>query len=218
MDDLGVIIMRKRCSIQQGEKTTTVDQSKVLKNRLFRFYWATRYRPSSSVSSIIYKLLFFYLKRGVFWADKPKKKLYHKSPLAPCLPPPPFTHESTLGGGGGCNFCVIDCHWGSIIINWAIDFCHWQWHCGATVHVMHVIRYSCCLQWDKPCVWTAGCSAIATTCTICLFGLDCSYFLLTSVLELENFESGNSISVEKYISKFLVIEVFLVISAKVCDP
>ena len=32
-DDLGVTIMRKRCSIQQGEKTTTVtvDQSKVLK-------------------------------------------------------------------------------------------------------------------------------------------------------------------------------------------
>ena len=42
-DDLGVIIMRKRCSIQQG---ITVDQSKVLKNllyRLFRFLWATRY-------------------------------------------------------------------------------------------------------------------------------------------------------------------------------
>ena len=29
--------MRKRCSIQQGEKKITVDQSKVLKNRLFRF-------------------------------------------------------------------------------------------------------------------------------------------------------------------------------------
>ena len=28
-------IMRKRCSIQQGEKHITVDQIKVLKNRLF---------------------------------------------------------------------------------------------------------------------------------------------------------------------------------------
>ena len=40
--------MRKRCSIQQGEKIT-VDQSKVLKNRLyrlFRFLGATRYRPT----------------------------------------------------------------------------------------------------------------------------------------------------------------------------
>ena len=36
-DDLGVIIMRKRCSIQQGGRKITVDQSKVLKNRLFRF-------------------------------------------------------------------------------------------------------------------------------------------------------------------------------------
>ena len=36
-DDLGVIKMRKRCSIQQGEKIT-VDQSKVLKNLLFRFF------------------------------------------------------------------------------------------------------------------------------------------------------------------------------------
>ena len=44
-DDLGVIIMRKRCSIQQGENIA-VDQSKVLKNRLYRlfcFFWATRY-------------------------------------------------------------------------------------------------------------------------------------------------------------------------------
>ena len=49
-DDLGVvIIMRKRCSIQQGEKKITVDQSKVLKNRLYRLFrsiWATRYRTT----------------------------------------------------------------------------------------------------------------------------------------------------------------------------
>ena len=31
--------MRKRCSIQQGEKMITVDQSKVLTNRLFRIFW-----------------------------------------------------------------------------------------------------------------------------------------------------------------------------------
>ena len=36
--------MRKRCSIQQGEKKITVDQSKVLKNQLFHFFWATRYK------------------------------------------------------------------------------------------------------------------------------------------------------------------------------
>ena len=35
--------MRKSCSIQQGEKKITVDQSKVLKNWLFRFFGATRY-------------------------------------------------------------------------------------------------------------------------------------------------------------------------------
>ena len=36
-DDLGVIIMRKRCSIQQGERGY-IDQSKVLQNQLFRFF------------------------------------------------------------------------------------------------------------------------------------------------------------------------------------
>ena len=36
-NDLGVIIMRTRCSIQQVERIT-VDQSKVLENRLFRFF------------------------------------------------------------------------------------------------------------------------------------------------------------------------------------
>ena len=36
--------MRKRCSIQQGWKKITLDQSKVLKYRLFRSFWATRYR------------------------------------------------------------------------------------------------------------------------------------------------------------------------------
>ena len=35
--------MSKRCSIQQRCKRITVDQSKVLRNQLFRFYWATRY-------------------------------------------------------------------------------------------------------------------------------------------------------------------------------
>ena len=30
--------MRKRCSIQQGEKKITVDRSKVLKNRLYRLF------------------------------------------------------------------------------------------------------------------------------------------------------------------------------------
>ena len=31
--------MRERCSIQQGDKMIAVDQSKVLKNRLFRVFW-----------------------------------------------------------------------------------------------------------------------------------------------------------------------------------
>ena len=51
--DLGVIIMRKRCSIQQGEKKITVDQSKVLKNRLFRSFWATRYIDKAFLSTIV---------------------------------------------------------------------------------------------------------------------------------------------------------------------
>ena len=36
--DLGVIIMRKKCSIQQGKIKITVHQSKVLKKWLFRFF------------------------------------------------------------------------------------------------------------------------------------------------------------------------------------
>ena len=39
-DDLGFIIMRKRCSIQAGKKKITVDQSKVLKKKIdYSVYW-----------------------------------------------------------------------------------------------------------------------------------------------------------------------------------
>ena len=51
-DDLGVIIMRKRCSIQQGEKDDCLLEQSLKKSTVPGFFGATRYSRKSKFSNV----------------------------------------------------------------------------------------------------------------------------------------------------------------------